>query len=40
MKNDIIIKDKIKIYFEEYGEGKDLILLHGNDGTLLILNIK
>lgn len=33
MKNEIILKDKTKIYYEEYGEGKDLILLHGKDGT-------
>ena len=34
MKNEIILKDKTKIYYEEYGKGKDLILLHGNDGDM------
>ncbi len=34
MKNEIILKDKTKIYYEEYGKGEDLFLLHGNDGDM------
>lgn len=34
MRNEIILKDKTKIYYEEYGRGEDLILLHGNDGDM------
>lgn len=34
MKNEIILRDKTKIYYEEYGKSEDLILLHGNDGDM------
>lgn len=34
MKNEIILKDKTKIYYEEYGKGENLFLLHGNDGDM------
>ena len=34
MKNQIILEDKTKIYYEEYGSGEDLFLLHGNDGDM------
>lgn len=34
MGKEIILKDKTKIYYKEYGKGEDLILLHGNDGDM------
>lgn len=36
MKNSgfIQVKDKSRIYFEEYGQGETLVLLHGNKGSI------
>ena len=34
MGKEIILKDKTKIYYKEYGQGDDLFLLHGNDGDM------
>lgn len=34
MGNEIILKDKTRIYYKEYGSGEDLFLLHGNDGDM------
>lgn len=34
MGKEIILKDKTKIYYKEYGHGEDLFLLHGNDGDM------
>ncbi|WP_308653280.1 alpha/beta hydrolase [uncultured Anaerococcus sp.] len=34
MGKEIILKDKTKIYYKEYGRGEDLFLLHGNDGDM------
>lgn len=34
MGKEIILKDKTKIYYKEYGKGEVLFLLHGNDGDM------
>lgn len=34
MGKEIILKDKTRIYYKEYGRGEDLFLLHGNDGDM------
>ena len=34
MGSEIILNDETRIYYKEYGKGKDLFLLHGNDGDM------
>lgn len=34
MENEIILQDKTKIYYKEYGSGENLFFLHGNDGDM------
>ena len=34
MVSEIILNDETRIYYKEYGKGKDLFLLHGNDGDM------
>lgn len=34
MGHEIILNDKTRIYYKEYGSGEDLFLLHGNDGDM------